>query len=98
MLEKAIRSCAKKNSCSVKLWGGPRDHDPRKIPVKERWIIILQNNSKCLLLNVKQIPYQIQFSLLDEIQNTKKMNTQKSKEKRIENKVRETGWVVLIFI
>ena len=54
-------------------------------------MIVLQNNSKCLLLNVKQIPYQIQFSLLDEIQNTKKMNTGKSKEKRIENKVRETG-------
>ena len=98
MIRRSHSKLRKKNSCSVKLWGGRRDHDPRKIPVEERWIIVLQNNSKCLLLNGKQIPYQIQFSLLDEIQNTKKMNAGKSKEKRIENKVRETGWVVLIFI
>ena len=43
----------KKNSCSVKLQGGTLDHNPRKIPVENSWIIILQNNSKCLLLNDK---------------------------------------------
>ena len=74
------------------------DHNPRKIPVEDSWIIILQNNSKCLLLNDKQMPHEILFSLLDEIQNTKKMKTRESKERKFEKKVREIGWVVLIFI
>ena len=30
----------------VKLQGGPLDHNPRKIPVEDSLIIILQNNSK----------------------------------------------------
>ena len=66
--------CKKKSS--VKLQGRPLDHIPRKIPVEDNWIIVLQNNSKCLLLNDKQVPHKILFSLLDEMQNTKKMNTQ----------------------
>ena len=37
------------------------------------------------------MPQEIQLSLLDEIQNTKKMNTRESKERKFENKVRETG-------
>ena len=86
----------KKNSCSVKLQGDPLDYNPRKIPVKNSWIIILQNNSKLLLLIVKQMPHEILFS--DEIQNTKKMKTQKLKERKFEKKVRGIGWVVLIFI
>ena len=44
--------------------------------------MILQNNSKCLLLNGKQIPQEMLFSLLDEIQNTKKMNKRESKERK----------------
>ena len=36
--------------------------------------------------------------LLDEIQNTKKRKTRESKEGIFEKKVREIGWVVLIFI
>ena len=35
--------------------------------------------------------------LLDEIQNTKKMKTRESKERKFEKKVREIGLVVLIF-
>ena len=88
-LEAAIHSCARKNSCSVKLQGGPLNHNPRKIPVKNSWIIILQNNSKCLLLNDKQVPHEILFNLLqlfDEIQNTKKVKTRESKERRFEKK------------
>ena len=91
----------KKTSYSVKLQGGPLDHNPRKIPVENSWIIILQNNSKCLLLNDKQMPHEILFNLLrllDEIQNTKKMKTQESKERKFEKKVREIGWAVLNFI
>ena len=40
------------------------------------------------------MPHEILFSLLrllDEIQNTKKMKTQESKEKKFEKKVREIG-------
>ena len=88
----------KKNSCPVKLQGGPLDHNPRKIPVENNWIIILQNNSKCLLLNDKQMPHVMLFSLLEEIQNTKKTKTWEPKERKFEIKVREIGWVVLIFI
>ena len=47
-----------------KLQGGPLDHNPRKIPVQNSLIIILQNNSKCLPLNDKQMPHEILFSLL----------------------------------
>ena len=35
------------------------------------------------------MPRKIQFSLLDEMQNTTKMNTQESKERKFEKKVRE---------
>ena len=88
----------KKNSCSVKLQGGHLDHNPRQIPVKDSWIIILQNNSKYLLLNDKQMPHEILFSLLGEIQSTIKINTGESKERKFETKVREIGRVVLIFM
>ena len=76
----------KKNSCSIKLQGGPLNHNPRKVPMEDSWIIILQNSSKYLLLNNKQMPHEIPFSLLDEIQNTKKMNTRESKERKFEKK------------
>ena len=88
----------KNNSCSVKLQGGPLDHNPRKIHVEDSWIIILRNNSKCLLLNDKQVSHDILFNLLEEIQNTKKRNTSESKERKFEKKVREIGWVILIFM
>ena len=101
MIGSSHSQLCKKNSCFVKLQGGPLDHTLGKLPVKNSWIIILQNNSKCLLLNDKQMPHEILFSLLqllDEIQNTKKMKTRESKERKFEKKVREIGWVVLIFI
>ena len=37
------------------------------------------------------MPHEILFSLLDEIQNTKKMKTRESKERKFEKKVREIG-------
>ena len=61
-------------------------------------ILILQNNSKWLLLNDRQIQHEILSSLFDEIQNAIKMNTRKWKETKFETKVREIGRVVLIFI
>ena len=54
MIGSSLSQLSKKNSCSVKLQGGPLDHNPRKISAENRWIITLQNNSKCLLLNGKQ--------------------------------------------
>ena len=57
---------------------------------------MLQNSSKCLFLNDKQMALEILFSLLEEIQNTKKMNT--LSERKFKKKVREIGGVVLIFI
>ena len=89
MIGSSHSQLCKKNSCSVKLQGGPLDHNPRKIPVENSWIIILQNNSKCLLLNDKQMPHEILFSYLDETQNTKKMNTRESKERKFEKKIRD---------
>ena len=91
MIGSSHSQLCKKNSCSVKLQGGPLDHNPRKIPVENSWIIILQNNSKCLLLNDKQMPHEILFCLLEEIQNTKKM------ERKFEKEVRAIEWVVSIF-
>ena len=44
------------------------------------------------------MPHEIQFSLLDEIQNTKKMNTRELKERKFEKEVGAIGWIVLIFI
>ena len=44
------------------------------------------------------MPHEILFSLLDEMQNTIKMNTRESKERKFETKVREIRRVVLIFI
>ena len=64
MIGSSHSQLCKKNSCSVKLQGGPLDYNPRKIPVENSWIIILQNNSKCLLLNDEQVPHEILFSLL----------------------------------
>ena len=73
----------KKNGCSVKLQGGPLYHNLRKIPVENNWIIVLQNNSKCLLLNDKQMPHKILFSLLVVRWNTKH---KKDENTRIERK------------
>ena len=87
MIGSSHSQLCKKNGCSVKFKGGPIDHNPRKIPVENSWIIILQKMSKCLLLNDKQMPHKILFSLLDELQNTKKMKTQKLKESTFEKKV-----------
>ena len=101
MIGRSHLQLCKKNSCSVKLQGGPLDYNPRKIPVENSWMIILQNNSTCLYLNDKQMPDEILLSLLqllDEIQNTKMMKTQESKERKFEKKVTEIGWVVVIFI
>ena len=98
MIGSSHSQLCKKTSCSVKFQCGPLDHNPRKIPLENRWIIILQNNSKCLLLNDKQKPNEILFNLLEEVQNTKKMKTRDSKKRKFSNKVREIGWVVLIFI
>ena len=74
----------------------PLDHNPRKIPVDDTLIIVLQINIKFLLLNDTQMPHKILSSLLDKIQNTKKLNTRESKERTFEKKVREL--VVLILI
>ena len=41
--------------------------------------------------------HEIFFSLSDKIK-TQKLKTQESKERKFEEKVREKGWVVLIFI
>ena len=54
------------------------------------------NNFKRLLLNDKEMSYEILFILLDEIQNTIKMNTRESEERKFETKVREI--FILIFI
>ena len=43
------------------------------------------------------MPHEIMFSLLDEIEDIKKMNIRESKEKKFEKKVREIGWLVSIF-
>ena len=43
------------------------------------------------------MPHEIMFSLLDEIEDIKKMNIRESKEKKFEKKVREIGWIVSIF-
>ena len=76
----------KKNSCSVKLQGEPLDHNPRKIPMEDSWIITWQNNSKFLLLNDKQMPHEILLSLLDKIQNTKNDEHTRIERKEIWNK------------
>ena len=60
MIGSSHSQLCKKNNCSVKLQGGPLDHNP----VENSWIIILRNNSKCLLLNDKQMLHEILFSLL----------------------------------
>ena len=71
MIGSSHSQLSKKKSCSVKLQGAALDHNSRKITVEDSWIIILQNNPKCLLLNDKQMPHEILFSLLDKILNTK---------------------------
>ena len=86
MIGSSHSQLSKKKSCSVKLRGEPLDHNPRKIPVDYSWMIILQNNSKCLLLNDKQMTDEILFSLLmllNEIQNT---HTQKNENTRMGRK------------
>ena len=56
MIGSSHAQLCKKNSCSVKLQGGPLDHNPSKIPVEDSWMIILQKNPKCLysIWNAKQ--------------------------------------------
>ena len=79
MIGSSHSQLCKKNSCSVKLPRGLLDHKPRKIPMEDSWTIILHNKSKYLLLNDKQMPHKILFSLLDEIQNIIKVNARESK-------------------
>ena len=86
MIGTSYSQLCKKNGCSIKFQGGPLDHNPRKTLVENSWIMISQDNSKCLLLNDKQMPHEILFSLLDEMQNTKKMKTHESKEKEFQKK------------
>ena len=62
MIGSSHSQLCKQNSCSVKLQGGLLDQNPRKIPVDDSWIIILQNNSTCLLLKDKQMPHKMLFS------------------------------------
>ena len=88
----------KKNSCSVKLQGGPLDHNPRKIPVEDSWIIILQNNSKCLLLNDKQMPNEILFSLLDEIDEHTKIERKKIWNKGKRNRLSCFNICIVVFL
>ena len=56
-------------------------------------ITFLQTYSQCLLLNI--LINAIFFSLSE--MKTHKMNTQESKERKFEEKVREKGSTVLIF-
>ena len=102
MIGSSHAQLCKKNSCSIKLQGGPLDHTLGRThswpyPLEDTWVLILQNNSKCVLLNDNQMPHEILFSLLDKIQNNKNEHT-RIERKEIETKVREIGRVVLIFI
>ena len=57
-------------------------------------MIILQNIFTCLILNDKQMLHEILLNLLqllDKLQNTQKMKTQQSKERKFEKIVREIG-------
>ena len=96
MIGSSHSQLCKKSSYSVKLQSGPLDHNPRKIPMGDCWIIILQNNSKCLLLNNNATRDTVQFVR----RNTKhkKVEHRESKERKFEKNVREVGWVVLIFV
>ena len=96
MIESSHAKLYKKRSCSVKLQGGPLEHNPRKIPLENSWTIILQNNSKWLLLNDKQMLHQILFTLLGEIQRTIKMSIRRSKERKFETKIEGIGRVIYI--
>ena len=92
----------KKNNCFVKLQGGPLDHNPRKIPMEDSWIITFQNSSKFLLLNDKQMPYEILLSLLDEIQNTKndedtRIESKESWNKSKRNRVSCSNIYIVVF-
>ena len=80
MIGSSYLQLCKKNSCSVKLQGRLLDHNPTKIPVEDSWIISLQNNSKCLLLNDKQMPHEILLSW----QNTKHKKDEHTRVKRKE--------------
>ena len=46
MIGSCYSELRKKNHCSVKLQGGRLDHNPRKIPIEDSLITILQSNSK----------------------------------------------------
>ena len=61
--------------------------------VKEVFLEISQNSQEN---NCARVSFLINLLLLDEIQNTKKMKTRESKERKFGKKVREIGWVVLI--
>ena len=55
----------------------------QKKPVEDSYIIILQNNSKYLLLKDKKMPHEILFNLLDKIKNIKKDKHTKIERKEI---------------
>ena len=80
MIGSSHSQLCKKNTCSVKLQGGPLDHNPTKIPVEDSWIIILQNNSQFLYLNDKQMPHEVLFSW----RNTKHRKDEHTRIKRKE--------------
>ena len=44
------------------------------------------------------MPHEILFSLLEEIQTQKKWTDENRKKGNLKKKVREIGWVMLIFI
>ena len=98
MIGSSYLQLQKENSCSVKLQGRNFDHNPRKILVEYSCIKILRNNSKCLLLNDKQIPHEILLSLLDKIKTRKKYEYTRIERKEILKKAREIGYVALIFL
>ena len=102
MIGSSHSQLCKKNSYSVKLQGGPLDHNPRKIPMEDSWIITFQNNSKFLLLNDKQMPHEILLSLLDEIQNTKndedtRIESKESWNKSKRNRVSCSNIYIVVF-
>ena len=89
MIGRSHSQLCNKHTCSIKLQGGPLDHNPWKIPIENSWIIILQNNSKCMLLNDKQMPHEKLFSLWYEIKNTKKTKTRELNERKFKKSKRD---------
>ena len=86
MIGRSHSQLCSENTCSIKLQGGPLD--PWKIHVENSWIIILQNNPKCMILNDKQMPHEKPFSLWYEIKNTKKTKTRELNERKFKKSKR----------